>query len=89
MNLSQRISERLAALEPLSVELFDDSGNHIGHEGAKDGGSHFRLDIVSGHFTGKSRLERHRMVYGALGELMHREIHALAIDARAPNEDKL
>lgn len=71
------------------MELFDDSGRHVGHAGARDGGSHFRLGIVSLRFAGKSRLERHRMVYGALGELMHREIHALAIDARTPDEDKL
>lgn len=89
MDLPQRINERLAALDPLSIELFDDSGSHIGHEGAKGGGSHFRLDIVSPRFAGKSLMERHRMIYGALGDLMHRDIHALAIAARAPDEDAL
>ena len=76
----------LAPLAPESMELFDESGRHIGHEGARDGGSHFRLDIVSRRFAGKSRLERHRMVYQALGALMQREIHALAINARTPDE---
>ena len=86
VNLVQRINEHLACLSPVSIELFDESGSHIGHEGAKGGGSHFRLDIVSGHFAGKSRLERHRMIYHCLGDLMHREIHALAINARTPDE---
>ena len=86
MDLSQRIARELAALAPESMELLDESGNHIGHEGAKNGGSHFRLDIVSRQFAGKSRLERHRMVYRALAALMQREIHALAINARTPDE---
>ena len=86
MNLVQRINEHLAGLSPESIELFDESGSHIGHEGAKGGGSHFRLDIVSGHFAGKTRLERHRMIYDCLGDLMRLEIHALAINARTPDE---
>jgi BolA protein len=86
MNLVQRINEHLATLGPEAIELFDESGNHIGHEGAKGGGSHFRLDIVSRHFAGKSRLERHRMIYDCLRDLMQREIHALAINARTPDE---
>ena len=68
------------------MELFDESGRHIGHAGAQDGGSHFRLDIVSAEFAGKSPVQRHRLVYGLMGELMHREIHALAINARTPDE---
>jgi BolA protein len=80
------IRERLAALEPVSVELLDESGRHVGHAGAAAGGGHFRLVIVSPHFAGRDKLSRHRMVYDALGTLMRREIHALAIQALAPDE---
>jgi BolA protein len=86
MELSAEIRERLAALEPRSVELLDESGRHVGHAGAAAGGSHFRLVIVSPRFSGLDKLERHRMIYAALGTLMHREIHALAIQALAPDE---
>jgi len=86
MELSAAIRERLAGLEPQSVELLDESGRHVGHAGAAAGGSHFRLVIVSPRFAGVPKLERHRMVYAALGALMHREVHALAIQALAPDE---
>ena len=85
MELSARIRERLSKLDPHSVELLDESGRHVGHAGAA-GGSHFRLVIVSPRFAGLDALKRHRMVYAALGPLMHREIHALAIQALAPDE---
>ncbi|HZM46696.1 MAG TPA: BolA family protein [Burkholderiales bacterium] len=81
-----RIRERLAALEPERIEIRDDSGKHAGHEGAKGGGGHFSLVIVSRRFSGASVQARHRMVYDALGAMMQREIHALAIAARAPEE---
>jgi len=86
MDLSAAIREKLAALDPHSVELLDESGLHAGHEGAKAGGSHFRLTIVSPRFEGRNTLARHRMVYAALAPLMQREIHALAIRAFAPDE---
>jgi BolA family transcriptional regulator, general stress-responsive regulator len=86
MELSARIRERLAALEPRSVELLDESGRHVGHAGAAAGGSHFRLVIVSPRFSGRDKLSRHRMVFDALGPLMRSEIHALAIQALAPDE---
>lgn len=86
MDLAATIRERLAGLDPLSVELLDESGRHVGHAGAAGGGSHFRLSIVSSRFTGKNTLARHRMVYEALGPLMQREIHALAVNARTPDE---
>ncbi|HZR69506.1 MAG TPA: BolA family protein [Burkholderiales bacterium] len=86
MDLAATIRERLAALEPTSVDLEDESGRHAGHEGAKGGGRHFRLKIVSARFAGRPARERHRMVYAALGDLIGREIHALAIAARAPDE---
>jgi BolA protein len=86
MDLPSAIRERLAALDPQSVELLDESGRHVGHAGAAAGGSHFRLVIVSPRFAGLDKLGRHRMVYAALGPLMQREIHALAIQALAPDE---
>ncbi len=86
MDLPAAIRDRLAALDPKSLDLLDESGLHVGHEGAKAGGSHFRLTIVSPRFAGRDTLARHRMIYAALGPLMQREIHALAIQALAPDE---
>jgi BolA family transcriptional regulator, general stress-responsive regulator len=86
MELPERTRERLAVLEPQSVELLDESGRHVGHAGAAAGGSHFRLVVVSPRFAGRDKLARHRMIYDALGTLMRREIHALAIQALAPDE---
>ena len=89
MSVAARIRERLAALEPLDVELVDESSQHAGHAGSRPGGgTHWRLSIVSPRFAGQSTLARHRMVYQALGELMQNPIHALAITARAPEETK-
>jgi BolA protein len=80
------IEQRLSALEPESLEVLDESGQHAGHEGAKAGGGHYQLVIVSRQFDGKPSQARHRMVYDALGPLMKKEIHALAIKAYAPGE---
>jgi len=81
------IRERLSAtLKPIALEIEDESHRHAGHAGARDGRGHFRVRIVSMAFVGKSALARHRAVYAALGELMHTDIHALAIDARTPEE---
>jgi len=89
MNLAEKIRQRLAALEPLSLDLVDESAQHAGHAGWREGGgTHWRLAIVSPRFTGQSAVARHRMVYQALGELMHNPIHALAITARTPDETK-
>ena len=89
MNVAARIRERLAALEPMELELVDESAQHEGHAGARPGGqTHWRLTIVSPRFAGRSTVARHRMVYQALGELMQNPIHALAITARAPQERK-
>jgi BolA protein len=82
----QQIEERLAVLEPESLEIFDESGKHVGHEGARGGGGHYMLTIVSRQFSGKPAQARHRMVYEALGAMMKKEIHALAIKAYAPDE---
>jgi BolA protein len=79
------LRQRLAALEPLSIEIVDDSHRHAGHAGAKDGG-HYNLRIVSAAFAGQGTMARHRMVYAAAGDLMRGQIHALSIAAFAPDE---
>jgi BolA protein len=81
-----RMRELLAALDPLALDIFDDSALHAGHEGAKGGGGHFRLSIVSPLFAGQNTVARHRLVYATLAPLMQRDIHALAIAALAPGE---
>ena len=73
------------ALTPTELEVIDDSDQHIGHAGAL-GGGHYTVHLVSGRFTGKPLLERHRMVYDALRDMMHVDIHALSIQARSPEE---
>lgn len=81
------IRERLqAAFDPQELLLKDQSQLHVGHEGAKDGRSHFDVTIVSPAFEGASRVERHRMVYDALRELLETDIHALRIRAYTPTE---
>lgn len=80
------LRERLAPLRPLRLDLIDDSALHAGHAGARSGGGHYRLLIVSEEFKGKSALERHRQVYSALGELMRSKIHALSIQSLSPDE---
>ena len=80
------IRERLSGLAPDALEVFDDSRDHAGHAGAKDGGGHYQLVIVSRQFAGKNALARHRLVYEALSDLMPKRIHALAIRAYAPEE---
>ena len=86
MDLSGRIQEKLAELAPESLEILDESADHAGHEGARGGGGHYRLTIVSPRFAGQPMQARHRMVYDALAPLMKKEIHALAIKAYAPGE---
>ena len=81
------IRGKLAALQPLRMELRDESDQHIGHAGARpSGGSHWQLTIVSEAFRGQNAVARHRMVYEALGDLMERDIHALRIEALAPEQ---
>ncbi|MFL6736827.1 MAG: BolA family protein [Sphingomonas sp.] len=76
-----------SALSPTSIELIDDSEQHRGHGGYNPAGeSHFTLKIESAAFTGRSRVERQRMVYAALGELMRERVHALSIKASEPGE---
>jgi len=85
--VEQAMRERLAALCPLSLDLRDESAQHAGHAGSRpSGGSHWHLAIVSEAFRGHSPVARHRMVYEALGDLMKRDIHALRIEASAPEQ---
>ncbi|HEY7742218.1 MAG TPA: BolA family protein [Burkholderiales bacterium] len=86
MSVAERIEQKLAALEPETLELVDESAAHAGHAGARSGGGHYRLTIVARAFDGKPAQQRHRMVYEALGPMMRHEIHALAIQAYAPGE---
>ncbi|MYN03651.1 BolA/IbaG family iron-sulfur metabolism protein [Pseudoduganella sp. DS3] len=82
-----KIRERLeAALAPQEIELDDESALHAGHAGAASGGGHYRLKIVSNKFEGVKLVMRHRLVYDSVHDMMHKEIHALAITALAPSE---
>ena len=78
--LEQAFSSALVAVE-------DDSARHAGHVGARDGAGHFLVRIESEDFTGRSRLERHRLVYNALAEMLPGEIHAINIEAVSPDDD--
>lgn len=81
------IKERLqTALSPQSMEVIDESAQHAGHAGAKSGGGHYALTIVAQRFAGHNLVQRHRMVYEALGDAMRKDIHALSIRAYAPDE---
>ncbi len=79
------MNERLAALDPIHMELIDDSQKHAGHASA-NGGGYYRLQIVSPRFNGLATMARHRLVYDALGDLMGGRIHAISITARTPTE---
>jgi BolA protein len=86
LSTAAAIRQRLAALDPELLELHDESAEHIGHAGARDGGGHYRLLIVADRFRGLTSVARHRLVYQALADLMQRRIHALAITAYTPEE---
>jgi BolA protein len=81
--IENRLRESFA---PSKIEIRDDSHRHAGHEGAKSGGGHFAVTIVSANFQGKSPVQRHQMIYQALSDMMKKEIHALSIQAFAPDE---
>ena len=74
------------ALAPESLEVMDDSASHAGHAGARSGGGHYVVIIVSQAFTGLGLLQRHRLIYDALGDAMGGAIHALSIKAYSPQE---
>jgi len=86
MSTIELIKQKLSVLEPEKIEIVDESARHAGHEGAKSGGGHYLLTIVSRKFSGKSALARHRLVYIALQEMMHKDIHALSVKAYTPEE---
>lgn len=88
------MSERTTTIERLLTDAFsptdllvkDQSHLHAGHAGAKEGKGHFDVRIVSDKFAGQSRINRHRMVYDALGDFMQSDVHALSITAETPND---
>jgi BolA protein len=84
MSIETIIRERLAVLEPTELTVIDDSALHAGHTGVRNGGGHYRLTIVSSRFRNCSTLQKHRLVYDALGSLMKQEIHALSLNALPP-----
>lgn len=88
MRVAHLIREKLtAALNPVRLEVIDESHRHAGHAGARPGGeTHFRVEVVAAAFQGKSRLERQRLVYETLREEMSDQIHALSLVTRAPGE---
>ena len=84
-----RIQSRLeSAFAPARITVRDDSKNHVGHPGASSGAGHFAVRIESKTFKGRNQLQRHRMVYDALADLMPGEIHALMIETISPDEEQ-
>lgn len=86
MNRLDQMRAMLASMQPVQLEIIDDSHKHAGHEGARSGGGHYSMYIVSSQFAGKNTLARHRMIYSALGEMMKHDIHAMNIKAYTPEE---
>ena len=74
------------ALQPVSLEIIDESAKHAGHAGAAGGGGHYIVNIVSAAFVDKTPIQRHRLVFDAVNDMMHSQIHALSIQARTPEE---
>jgi BolA protein len=74
------------AFTPELLEIIDNSAAHAGHAGARSGGGHYHVTIVAEAFDGKSLVQRHQLIYKALGDLMKQEIHALGINAISPSE---
>ncbi len=82
----ERMHQCLAALAPIEVEIVDESHLHAGHAGAQSGRGHYALRIRAAAFAGKTPIQRHRLVYEALGDMLQTDIHALSIKALAPGE---
>ena len=86
----QRVKDIRAILEksfqPEALEIIDESHKHAGHAGARSGKGHFDVMIVAAAFSEQNLLQRHRMIYEALGDLMQTDIHALSISAHSPDE---
>jgi BolA family transcriptional regulator, general stress-responsive regulator len=85
--VGQTIAAKLgAAFAPHSLDVVDESHRHVGHSGARDDGeSHFRVRIVAEAFRAKSRVDRHRLVNAVLADELKERVHALAIEASAPD----
>jgi BolA protein len=77
---------RLEALDPQHLEIVDESALHAGHAGARSGGGHYQLTIISPAFAGLNAVGRHRLIYETMGDLMSGRIHALSITALTPDE---
>jgi BolA protein len=75
------------AFKPELLEIIDNSEAHAGHAGARSGGGHYNVTIIADAFEGKSLVQRHQLIYQALGDLMKQEIHALGINAISPSEE--
>jgi BolA protein len=83
----EMIRERLTnSLQPTELDIIDESAKHAGHAGAASGGGHFIVNIIASAFADKTLIQRHRLVYDAVDDIMHREIHALSIQAKTPDE---
>ncbi len=83
--IKQKLNE---LLNPQLLELIDNSADHAGHAGTQKGGGHYSVTIVAELFDGKNMVQRHQLVYQALGDLMKNEIHALGINALTPSENQ-
>lgn len=84
---TERIEAKLReTLAPERLEIVDESSQHAGHAGARSGGGHFAVTVVSARFAGLNPIQRHRLVYEALGDLMKTDIHALRVRALTPGE---
>ena len=87
---TEKIRQALTeALKPQLLEIIDNSAAHAGHAGARSGGGHYHVTIVADLFEGKSLVQRHQLIYQALGDLMKQQIHALGINALSPSEETI
>ncbi len=85
---SEQIKQSLNdAFKPELLEIIDNSAAHAGHAGAKSGGGHYHVTIIAEAFEGKSLVQRHQLIYKALGDMMKQQIHALGINALSPSEE--
>ncbi|MGZ4969519.1 MAG: BolA family protein [Methylobacter sp.] len=75
------------AFKPELLEIIDNSEAHAGHAGARSGGGHYHVSIIADIFEGRSLVQRHQLIYNALGDMMKQQIHALGINALSPSEE--
>ena len=86
--IADLIKQKLnSSLNPELLEIIDNSAAHAGHAGAQKGGGHYQVTIVSDAFEDKSLVQRHQLIYQALGDMMQQDIHALGINALTPSEN--